>query len=375
MSMQRIPWLLSAVVVIGTTDRASANDVPSLEVLYKGTYTAPPASGPKPEAGKKVWIIPCAQELEACAIPADAMVEAAKSIGWVVTNFDGKMDLAVTGAGIRQAIAEKYDAIALYGIDCSDIRKPLIEAKKAGLKIAAAESFDCNETDASDQPLFDASVTYNEGSFAEWDKEFGRWQGYYVINKLEGKSEVIHFFNDEELATKISAKGVEDAFTKCKDCKLHNVEFLFASLRNSGDARSNTGTLDLQSRAEQLFERFPQANALIVPTDHTFLGGVGAAAATTQRPLLMMGGEGGAEYMQLVRQGGKQQAAGIGIPWRWEGYAVIDDLNRLFHGQKGAVSGIGLQVYDASHSMPKVGGYLPPIDFVAAYKKTWGVAQ
>ena len=77
--------------------------------------------------------------------------------------------------------------------------------------------------------------------------------------------------------------------------------------------------------------------------------------------------------MDIIREGGVGVQAGVGTPARWEGFAGIDALLRLFAGDPVAGSGIGLQVFDADHNLPAEGRYVPPVDFESAYKKAWGV--
>lgn len=76
--------------------------------------------------------------------------------------------------------------------------------------------------------------------------------------------------------------------------------------------------------------------------------------------------------MDLVRSG-KGRYFGVGFSNVWEGWAAIDGLNRLLNGQKPANSGMGVQLYDADHNTPASGGYVPPVDFHAAYRASWGV--
>jgi len=61
-------------------------------------------------------------------------------------------------------------------------------------------------------------------------------------------------------------------------------------------------------------------------------------------------------------------------PTGWLGWATIDTLNSVFHGQQPQESGIGWQLIDLQHNLPAAGkGWEPAVDYVAAYKKAWGV--
>jgi ribose transport system substrate-binding protein len=111
-----------------------------------------------------------------------------------------------------------------------------------------------------------------------------------------------------------------------------------------------------------------------VPTDAAITGGVGAAVQSSGRSpqILKMGGEGQPANMDLMREG-RQQDAGVGYPPDWEGWSAMDGLNRMFNDEEPVSSGIGLQLFDKDHNMPASGGYKPPVDFRAAYRKAWGL--
>ena len=70
----------------------------------------------------------------------------------------------------------------------------------------------------------------------------------------------------------------------------------------------------------------------------------------------------------------KGQDAACAFPSQWVGWAAVDALNSIFHGEKPRDSGAGLKLIDREHNLPPAGkGYEPATDFRAAYKKAWGV--
>ena len=59
------------------------------------------------------------------------------------------------------------------------------------------------------------------------------------------------------------------------------------------------------------------------------------------------------------------------------GWAGVDNLSRVLAHQPQVPAGVGLQAIDAHHNMPDAGKafqYSPPIDYVSAYQKDWGVS-
>jgi ribose transport system substrate-binding protein len=363
MAMDRLRAILVVGLVAFATDAIAKDAFPGLEGLYKGSYQLPPKTAPKPAAGKKVWVVTCSQDVSVCAGEAQGIADAGKLLGWETTIFDGKYDPATWGNGVRQAIAGKYDAIAITGADCAGIKAPLEEARAAGLKIVAIEGADCDASTPGEKPLFDATVSYVEGDVLSWVKGYGIMQADYLIAKAKGAANVIVFQSDEVLVSKVQSEATVAEVKRCADCTVNVVKFSYTS-----------PAPELQQLAEQALLRFPKTNGIAVPADSVILGGIGAAIDASGRDVTVMGGEGQEAAMALVRSGSRQMTAGVGIPSRWEGYAAVDALIRLFAGEKPVGSGAGLQVFDRDNNAGKAGAYEPDIDYVGAYRKAWGVA-
>lgn len=358
---------LALLALVGTTmfaSSANADDFPTLDELYKGTYQKPQADAPAPVKDKKIWVISCSQDVSLCAAQAQGITEAGELLGWSTTTFDGKYDPATMGNGIRQAIAAKYDAVVIAGADCAGIKAPLEEARAAGLKVLGIEGADCNITDPAEKPLFDATVSYVEGNVIDWVKQYGKWQADYLIAKTGGKAEVIVFVSDEVLISKLNSEATINELKRCADCVVHEVNFSYGFQGPQ-----------LQQLAEQSLLRFPKANGIAVPADSVVLSGMGAAIEASGRDVIVVAAEGQEATMNLVRAGSKQVTAGVGIPSVWEGYSAVDNLNRIFQNQPPVSSGAGLQVYDKDHNAGTVGAFEASIDFRSAFKEAWGVAQ
>jgi ribose transport system substrate-binding protein len=343
----------------GTSTSASSA---TLDALYKGTYESPPTSGPAPARGRDVWLISCGQSLSICAAAMSGAQEAGDLLGWKTTVFDGKFNPTIEGNGIRQAIAAGADAIVLYAMDCDVVKSPLTQAKKAGITVIGVESLDCSETNPGQPSLFDGTVTYVEGPYATWIKQYGAAQADWTIADSGGKAEMLALVSSEGAALKLIADGVRDQMKTCSGCKLDELEI-----------RPTDAGPPLTAKTQQALLQHPDADYLIVPFDGLITSGVSAALQASGRAgkVKIVGTEGQPPNMQLVRDG--KQAAGVGIPIEWEGYAAIDGLVRLFAGREPVSSGIGIQVYDADHNVPKTGGYVAPFDFRAAYRQAWGV--
>jgi ribose transport system substrate-binding protein len=330
----------------------------------QGTYEEPPATSPKPLEGKTVALISCGQSLSSCANPIRAAKEAAEALGWKTTLFDTKGDFAVADTGVRNAIVAHADAIFIYYIDCSFMRGALREAQDAGVIVVAAESFDCDFRKPEGEKLFSGQVTYAGGQdYDKWDHGIGQAAGLYAISQLEGKANAAIFADNTGYGSVAVAEGWEQALKQCDGCEI-NIDYFPTSAFETG----------LQQRADQFLIQHPDTNVVGVSYEAITLSGIEASARTAGRDLLLYIGEGGPGGMDLVR---RREAAtyGVGISQDWEGWAGIDAINRLMHDEQPVSSGIGHQVFTQDRNLPASGGYKPPVDFKAAYRKAWGVSE
>lgn len=338
-----------------------------VDVAYKGTTRPPPTTAPKPQKGKKVWIISPGQVGESASIATNSAKEAGELIGWNMTLFDAKLDASQFGSGIRQAIAAKADGVILHAIDCAWVKQPLVEAHAAGVKVVAYYALDCDDPSIKGEKLFDATVDFGSqfGNYAELTHAWGAVKADWIIAKTKGKAKVIAFREDEFSVVKYIREGFEQELAKCKSCEIvKNVDLTINDLGPT-----------LQQKAQGALLQHAEANAVHVPYDSLMIFGIGQAIVESGRvdKLYSIGGEGYPSNIQLIRDKKGQDAANA-YPNTWTGYAAIDTLNSVFHGEKPHDSGIGWKLIDREHNLPPAGkGYEPDQDFRAAYKKAWGV--
>jgi ribose transport system substrate-binding protein len=341
----------------------------ALDTAYKGTEREPPKAAPKPAAGKKVWIISPGQIGESASIPTNAAKEAGELIGWKMTLYDSKLDVANFSLGIRQAVAARADGIILHAIDCALVKQALAEARAAKVKIVAYYALDCDDPNVKGEPMYDGSVNFGAqfGDYAALTRAWGAAKADWVITKTKGKAKVISFKEDELLVVKYIREGFEQELAKCKTCEIvKTVDFTLADLGPK-----------LQQKAQSALLQHPEANAMHVPYDSAMLLGISGALLESGRndQIDVIAGEGFPTNLQMIRDNKGQDAANA-FPSKWTGYAAVDTLNSLFNGQPIQDSGIGYKMIDREHNMPPAGqGYEPVADYKAAYKKAWGVAN
>lgn len=364
----------TAAAGAGTTTAAaggSGGDAPGLaeakanvDRWLRGTSVEPVTDGSPPiAADKNVWVISCGQSLSSCARGTKGAVEAARAVGWKAQVFDTKGDLSSAGDGIRQAIAAKADGIYVYFIDCSYMRKPVEEAKAAGIPVVQSEGVDCNQSDEGAPRLFTWTTEYVEGDMLTWIKDFGRAMTSYLIFAGEGKGNVLYLADNAAISTRAVVEGFKQEIATCTDCKSTVVEYSFDEIGKG-----------LSSRVQDELLRDPKITQVGVAYDALLNGGVSEGvqqAVRTGRTLTLTAGEGQEATMDLVRDG--VVAAGVGLDNEWEGWSGVDSLNRLFAGRRPVSSGIGIQLYTKEQNTPESGPYVSTIDFRSAYKSAWGV--
>jgi ribose transport system substrate-binding protein len=334
---------------------------------YQSTNRQPDSTSRPAAKGKKIVVISAGQAGLSASVPVDAAVEAAKAIGWNVSMYDEQLDPTKAPALMRQAIAAGADGIIVDSNDCPLIKAPLAEAKAKGIKVVAIYSFDCNDPifGAGGDPLFSALINFGVSDVDAFTESYGANQADAVIAATKGHARVVLFNDLEFTVLHYTAKGFTDELAKCADCKVvDEVDFKAAELGPT-----------LQQKAASALLQHPEANAVKIPyTAATLLGIAGAIGASSNAAnLYVMGGEGFAPELDLIRQGKGVSAVNI-IASDWVGWASVDSLNSVFDGQQPVDSGIGWALADRTHNLPAAGPYVPGIDFKSAYKKAWGVS-
>ena len=344
----------------------------------QGTDRALPSSAPKPEPGKNIWVISCTQAGEGCSAPAAAAKEAGESVGWKMTVFDGKGSPDVYATGIRAAVADKADGIILDVVDCILVKSALEEARDAGVKIFAFYSFDCNDSLAGSggEPLFDAEIDFGPAAktWAEYvDNVYSRAIADYIVAATNGKAKIVEFTEDDLLITRHYKAALEKHLKDCSGCTI--VKQVPITL--AGDVLTGK----LQGKAEAALTQNPQADVLYAPYDSILTLGVSQAVTASGRndDLLVIGNEGLSANIGFIRDD-KGQDFVNGAPDAWVGWAAIDGINRVLHGQPQVDQGIGFQTLDREGPLPKKTTFYdgnidadgnPKQDYKANFQKIW----
>jgi ribose transport system substrate-binding protein len=106
--------------------------------------------------------------------------------------------------------------------------------------------------------------------------------------------------------------------------------------------------------------------------DDLMTGGGAAAIRASGRSeqLQVIAGTGFPANNELIRKNQGQDAA-YGIDYTYETWAAADLLNRFLAGKEAVPSGVGVQVYDQEHGLPKDTYKAPITGFEEQYTRMW----
>ncbi len=332
-----------------------------VDELFVGTYKNPSGPAIEPPPDKNIWAVMSGMSTEGSQNAVAGITAATESLGWDLTVFDGQFDTTRAQQGIEQALAAGADGIIVAYLDCAPIKNALEAATGRGVPTIAIEGTDCDPTVFTHDVLFVDDQTYSE--FA---RGWGGAQADWVIAKTGGEARTIINTQTDLQSIINDFEGVRDVFAECPTCEIvGDAEFIGPDFGPP-----------LQQKISQAFIEYPTANSFIAAYDAVFSsGGTNAIRASGRADeLAIMGGEGSAAVIQLIRDG--FVGACIGLPTAYEGYGAVDSMARLFLGRDPDESntGIGLQLCDIDHNLPPEGeGYQAPIDYVAEYESLWGL--
>lgn len=346
----------------GSSSKLSSSAKAALATAYKGVGSdLSDLSSVTPKSGQNLYVISCGEQVASCHVPAAAVQEAAKKVGWSSTIADGKLSPAGFAAAIRQAIAGKATIIVPIGIGCGVAQAAFKEAKAAGITIIGGGGVDdCSPKLWASERLWLKGYTPQQ----QWE-EFGKLQADYLYGKLNGKVKAVTLTETTQTWGAWITDGFNTEIQKLGGTKaVANVDI--------SDQENADGSY-VQKVTTALLKQ-PTANALVVPVDSWLTSGLSAALvqAGLQKKLTVVGRGGDAAALDLIRKGNSGFNATIGFAVQWGAWGSVDTAIRILAGQQAKYIGESMQAVDATHNMPSSGMYTGDIDFKAKFEKAWG---
>jgi ribose transport system substrate-binding protein len=350
----------------GGSEEASVKEAEAYLAKYgKGVGGPLPTEPAKPEPGKNVWILSCAQAASGCASITAGIKEAAELVGWKATVVDGAGDVSKWNSAVDQARVAGADAFFAVSVDCAPIKQALQRAKASGMITEGVSDYDCSDPiEGGGEPLFthvfEGPIKGPE-SWAKLGEAGGALQAAWIIAHVEGAKEAIQFTSQDVAVTQYISKGFQEEF-KCPECSIvDEVPFHLTELG-----------APLTQKAQTAMLKNPTANVLAPPYD---------PVSENTAQAIVNAGKLGSVYntgllatpsnVDLIKQ---ERGQNMTVAWdsKWFGYAAVDDVIRLFDGQEPVYSGWDQGIVDKEH-LPKGETYEAPVDFAANYEKLWGI--
>jgi ribose transport system substrate-binding protein len=324
-----------------------------------------PTTPAKPPPGKDVWILSCAQVASGCAAITASTKEAAEAVGWKVTVVDGAGDVSKWNSAVDQARVAGADAFVSVSVDCAPIKQALERAKSSEMVLTAVSAYDCSDPLGGEgEPLFDhvfEGPVKGPESWAKAAEAGGGLQAAWDIVHIPGKKEAIQFTSQDVAVTQYISKGFQDVFD-CPECSIAGeVPFHLTELGGP-----------LTQKAQTAMLKYPNANILAPPYDPVSLNTASAIVNSGKTDSVYNTGLLAIPAnVELIESDRGQQ---MSVAWDadWMGYAAVDDLIRLFNGEKPVYSGWDNGIVDKDN-LPEGDVYKAPVDYVGNYEKLWGL--
>jgi len=327
---------------------------------YKGIDMQVDPTGPKAAKHKLVWNIICSLNIPDCAEVNTGVVAAGKALGWNVNTVDNESDPVTAGQQIMDAVAAKANGIMVTGIDCDAVKSALTAAVDAGIKTVSLGGLNC-----SPKPLYDGAATidgypYDQGELVSYVK--GRIDWAMAQNK--GNLKLIVLNVTDLAAVYLQTQQMEKDLKACPNCKVLDTVDVTAASSFAGLGQDVASALTKYPQANTIWLFDGSALDFGVKTDL-----VNAGRATGKNRMIVISGQCTYGEPALIRAGWDIGCDAFSGPW--SGWDAMNQLNRLFAGQKPSTVGVGLQIIDATHNLPKGASWVPPINFAAEYTKLW----
>jgi ABC-type sugar transport system substrate-binding protein len=276
------------------------------------------AQGPALLKGKSVGAACLGSQITACVQWWEQVEEIGTLIGWDVTTYDGKIDVAVWNEQLTRMAGAGHDGLLIFGGLPSLSAEGYNAIKASGLPLVGMTS-----DDPEGVPTLKSRL---DGGIANDNYEIGYLQGIAAFTLGKGKVHAIGGYDGSEISV-AREKGFQAFIDKCVaaggDC--------WAKLRPTDTAQMFT---QIETFCPSLAQSNPDFNVMISQVDDITAICVDAIKAAG---LVKDGDFGiGVDYNAI---GSAQIAttdvfqASVGIPYPSGAWQGVDELNRLLSGE------------------------------------------
>lgn len=360
--------LARAVVVVavaaGFTSAFAADMAPNVAAAKQAAQTMMngkvawngPSSAPVPLKGKRIAVISCCQASEGAARPTRAIAEAAKSLGWKVDVFDGKGDPQEQNKALNAAVDSKYDGIALVFVDTPSVSDGVKRALDAKIPLITLGSL-------KNTPASIPDVSHDWVAHGKAIADYMIWKSNGKVNALLLKNTDLYIAKEGQFA---GTNAVLSDPKACPGCKVQVKDWALANL-DSQPASIASAALQANPNLNWVW----CFDACMSRVSRTL------SANGMGDKIMGAGFDCNGENVQLIKDG-EVQVVCAADPRDWEGYGLIDNMNRMMHGQAAVSQNIPIRMFDhdtmSQLSPTEVkSGWQGDYDFRSKYRSLWGV--
>jgi ribose transport system substrate-binding protein len=318
--------------------------------------TAPTEPIKKVEPGKLIVDIAISPEEPASLATAEGVVEAAEAIGWEGKILYGEFSAAKTAAAFEQAIALGADAVVTQGITPNQYTNSIKKLHESGAILV---------TNYSDYPT---SEQYAQAEISEHSKLSGETAAAKAIVEAGGEGKFAIFNFPEYLVLDHRTEGTQQKIEECGGCEVLPVI----------DTASAEAEKTMPTATSTLLQKNPDLAG--------FFNGIDTFVTAYQLPTIRQQNAevgvytflGGKPTLEAVEKGEIQ--AVVVVPLIWGGWAAVDNIARVFAGQKTNDGAMPQRIVDQDNVAEAVSTAGPNgfwdadgFDYKGEYEKLWGV--
>jgi ribose transport system substrate-binding protein len=353
----------------GSGSANASCDIASLKADLEKASAQPTFEDPGPPVdaakakGKYVVSIPQDSRIPFNQGNEAAMAAVSKAVGLRFKEFKNQGQPSQYVQGMQQAVSGGAAAIDLFATDPRVLQPQIKAAKAKGIKISASQAYDNSQVEEY------KGIT-NADAVTTWPyAQAAKIMADYAIVDSNCKANV-HIIHDkgDVIATPAVVETLKSEFaSKCPDCKVSE------SIVSVFDWSTK-----LQGVAQTALTKDPSINWLIPiydPMDQFVVPAVVSAGKQGKVKVIACGGVPAA--LQQIKDG-DVVAADVATSATWEGYAVMDNILRVLTGMEPLAKQnyptrliTDENVDEALPNPDKAFGS----DFVAGYKKLWGLGS
>lgn len=320
-----------------------------------------PASAPTEpikeiEPDKLIVDIALSPEEPSSLATAEGVVEAAEALGWESKILFAEFSAVKTIAAIEQAIALGADAVVTQGMEPQNYKSAISKLHDSGAVLV---------TTYSDYPV---SEEFAQAEISVLSKESGEVAAAKAVVEAAGEGQFAIFNFPEFSVLKNRTEAAQKKIEECAACEV-------LPIINSTSAEAEK---TLPTATSTLLQKNPDLTGILTGID-TFLTNYQLPTIRQQNSeIAVYTFQGGPPTLEAVEKG--EIDADAAVPLIWGGWSAIDNVARLFAGQKTNEGGLPLRLLDENNIKealihPASNGYWDAdgFDYRGEYEKLWGL--